>query len=335
VGFFPSWGVRIESRYCLKEEASMKKSRFLPGFVIVLAFCLLGGSAPGQQSGEGVPTQMVVTVEPHKGKQMPQITRQDVMVYEGKDRDAVTEWTPAEGDKAALQVFLLLDDASGINLGSQLGDLKKFVESQAPTTMVGIAYMQNGIAVVEQNLTSDHAAAEKALRLPQGIIGANASPYFSLQDLIKRWPQTNARRSVLMVTDGIDRYYGIGDMLDPYLDAAIDDALKAHVTVSAIYNPDVGHFGHSYWEAYWGQLYLAHVADETGGEGYYIGFNGPAVAFAPYLQDLTERFSHQYLLTFMAKPQKKAGWQRIRLTTEVKNADLVGPKRVWVAGEPK
>jgi hypothetical protein len=313
----------------------MKKSHFLTGVVMGLAVYLSGGSALAQQSAEGVPTQVVITVEPHKGKQMPEITRQDVMVYEGKDRDTVTEWIPAQGDHAALQVFLLLDDASGMNLGTQLGDLKKFIDSQEPTTQVGVAYMQNGVAVVEQNLTTDHAAAEKALRLPEGMIGANASPYFSLQDLIKRWPQTNARRSVLMVTDGIDRYYGIGDMLDPYLDAAIDDALKAHVTVSAIYNPDVGHFGHSYWQAYWGQLYLAHVADETGGEGYYIGFNGPAVAFAPYLEDLTNRFSHQYLLTFTAKPQKKAGWARIRLTTEVKNADLVGPRKVWVAAEPK
>lgn len=313
----------------------MKKSHFLTGLAMGLAVYLFGGSAWAQQSGEGIPTQVVVTVEPHKGKEAPEITRQDVMVYEGKDRDSVTEWVPAQGDHAALEVVLLLDDASGLNLGTQLGDLKKFIESQAPTTQVGVAYMQNGIAVVQQNLTTDHAAAEKALRLPEGVIGANASPYFSLQDLIKRWPQTNARRSVLMVTDGIDRYYGTGDMLDPYLDAAIDDALKAHVTVSAIYNPDVGHFGHSYWAAYWGQLYLAHVAEETGGEGYYIGFNGPAVAFAPYLEDLTNRFSHQYLLTFMAKPQKKAGWQNIRLTTEVKNADLVGPKRVWISAEPK
>jgi hypothetical protein len=33
----------------------------------------------------------------------------------------------------------------------------------------------------------------------------------------------------------------------------------------------------------------------------------------------------------MAKPSKKANWQRIRLMTEVPNADLVRPGKVWVA----
>ena len=38
--------------------------------------------------------------------------------------------------------------------------------------------------------------------------------------------------------------------------------------------------------------------------------------------------THQYLLTFLARPSKKANWQRIRLMTEVPNADLVGPGKL-------
>ena len=34
------------------------------------------------------------------------------------------------------------------------------------------------------------------------------SPYLSLFSLLKGWPQQNARREVLMVTDGIDRLSG-------------------------------------------------------------------------------------------------------------------------------
>ena len=45
---------------------------------------------------------------------------------------------------------------------------------------------QNGIARMEQNLTRDHALTAKALRLPVGISGINASPYFFLSDLIKQ-----------------------------------------------------------------------------------------------------------------------------------------------------
>ena len=55
---------------------------------------------------------MVVTVEPHHGSDVPAVNREDVMVYEGKDRDTVTEWIPAQGDHAALELFILLDDGS-------------------------------------------------------------------------------------------------------------------------------------------------------------------------------------------------------------------------------
>jgi hypothetical protein len=195
--------------------------------------------------------------------------------------------------------------------------------------------MQNGTAKVEQNLTSDHAQAAKALRLPMGAGGANGSPYFSLSDLIKRWPESTARREVLMISDGIDRYYGTGDLSDPYLDEAIGSAQRAGILVSAIYSPGVGHFGHSYWQTYWGQLYLAQVADRSGGESYYIGFSGPPVSVAPYLEDLTRRLSHQYLLTFLAKPPKKAGLQPVKLKTEVSNVDLVSADRVYVSPVPE
>lgn len=303
---------------------------------LVVMFC--ASVAWGQQTpaaaqpatAAGVPVHLVVTVEARKGTTVPDIHREDVMVYEGKARDTVTDWVPAQGDQAALELYFLIDDSSTASLGTQLEDMRKFINDQPATTKVGVAYMQNGIAVMLQSLTDDHAAAAKALRLPMGIGGANASPYFSLQDLIKRWPKTTARRAVMMVTDGIDRYYGSGDLLDPYLDAAIDDALKAGVMVSAIYSPDAGHYGHSYWLTYWGQIYLAHLADETGGEAYYIGFNGPPVNFTPYLEEMDRRLGHQYLLTFLAKPEKKAGWQRVRLMTEVENTDLVSARRVWV-----
>ncbi len=312
----------------------MNQLGFMVNAVMGLAVSVYGVprlSAQQAPAANGVPAHMVVTVEPHHGSDVPTVNREDVMVYEGKDRDPVTEWTPAQGEHAALELFLLLDDGSNSSLGTQLQDLRKFIDGQPASTKIGIAYMQNGIARVEQNPTSDHAQAAKALRLPMGASGANGSPYFSLSDLIKRWPESIARREVLMVSDGIDRYYGTGDMLDPYVDAAIADAQRSGIVVSAIYSPGVGHFGHSYWQTYWGQLYLAQVADRTGGESYYIGFNGPPVSFVPYLEDLARRLSHQYLLTFRAKPPKKAGLQPVKLKTEVSNVDLVSADKVYVS----
>jgi len=252
------------------------------------------------------------------------------MVYEGKTRDSVTGWTATKGDNAGLELFILLDDSANATLASQFDDIRQFINSQPPTTKVGVAYMQNGTAKVAQELTADHAQAGKSLRLPMGIGGVNGSPYFSLVDLIKRWPAGSPRREVLMISDGIDLNYESNDLQNPYVSDAIEQAQRAGVIVYAIYNPGAGHAAHSYWRSYWGQLYLSRVADETGGESYYIGFSGPAVTFVPYLDQIEHRLNNQYLLTFLAKPEKKSGMQRVKLTTELPNTELVGAERVYV-----
>ena len=297
---------------------------------LVFAVAVWVAIAGGQETPSGNSARLLVTVEPRKGNDVPVINRDDVMVFEGKDRDQVTEWTPAQGDNAALELYILIDDSSSTSLGSQLQEIQQFVNSQPASAKVGIAYMQNGIARIAQELTADHARAAKALRLPMAESGVNASPYFSLSDLVKHWPASHARHEVLMVSDGIDRYYGIGDLQDPYLDAAIDDADRAGVVVSAIYSPGVGHFSHSYWQSYWGQMYLSELGEKTGGEAYYIGFRGAPVSFGPYLQDLANRLQHQYWLGFVPKAGQKASWHNVRLRTEAPNVDLVSAGRVYV-----
>ena len=309
----------------------MSKNRLL-----VLAssafMAFLGPNATAQQSQQaGISVHVVVTAEPRKGNEVPMINREDILVMEGRERDAVTEWVPAQNEHAALEMVILVDDGANTTLGAQLEDIRKFMTAQPDTTKIGVAYMQNGTAQIVQDPTSDHVLAAKALRLPLGARGINGSPYFSLSDLVKRWPPTTARRSVLMASDGIDRYYGAGDLQDPYVEAAIDDSLRAGITVSAIYTPGEGHYEHSYWQAYWGQLYLSQLADETGGEAYGVQFTGAPVSISPFLDDVSKRLMRQYVLTFLAKPPKKAGWQRIRLMTEVPHVDLVAPQRVWVA----
>jgi len=304
---------------------------------LTMCFTLTTSALYAQQppSENGKLVRMVVTAEPRHGTEVPVVTAGDVMVYEGKERDQVAEWIPAQGDHAAVEFFVLIDDSSGSILATQFEDIKKFIADQPPTTKVGIAYMQNGMALVEQNLTNDHEQAIKAIRLPLGYYGASASPYFSLSDLVKRWPHDTARHEVLMITNGFDPYYGIGDLLDPYLDAAIEDSQRAGVLVSAIYAPSVGHIGHSYWLNYWGQMYLAKLTEETGGEGYYIGFTGPSPDFSPYLKDIANRLNHQYILGFVPEPQKKAGMRSVRLKTELHNVDLIGASRVYVPASPQ
>jgi hypothetical protein len=279
------------------------------------------------------PIQMTVTAESPHGYNPPAITRDDVMVYEGRTRDKVTDWLPLQGDHAGLELFVLIDDSANTSLGLQLDDIRQFINSQPASTRVGVAYMQNGVAQIVQNLTSDHRQAAKALRLPLGVPGVDASPYFSLEDLIKRWPQSNSRREVIMVSDGIDRFWGSGPD-DPYVTSVIEKAQRAGVLVYALYTPGVGHYGRSFWRTWWGQIYLSRVADESGGESYYVGFYGPAVSFAPYLDEITHRLDHQYLLTFEPQTRSKAGMQRVKVTTEEPNVELVSADSVYVSAQP-
>jgi hypothetical protein len=315
----------------------MKRHFLLFAIPVVIAALLATAQwtmAQESSAPAGPSVNLVATVEARHGSNIPAITRDDVMVYQGRDRDKVTGWLPLQGDHAGLELFILLDDSSNASLGSQLEDIRQFILAQPASTKIGIAYMQNGIAQVLQNLTSDHALPAKALRLPLGSPGANASPYFSLGDLIKRWPENPERREVIMITDGIDRYWGSGPD-NAYVDTVIEQAQRAGVLVYTIYTPGEGHYGHSYWRTYWGQNYLSQLADETGGEGYYLIGSAPPVSFTPYLSDVTRKLGNQYLLTFIAKPQKKAGMERIKLQTEIPNAELVSADKVYVPATPQ
>jgi hypothetical protein len=312
----------------------MNTSRFLLNLTAGLALGVFGtGSLLAQivPATNGVSAHMVVTEEVRQGSDLPIISPEEVIVHEGHGLEKITGWVPAQGNHADLELFILLDDGSTTSLGTQLGDIRQFITGQPTSTKIGVAYMRNGIGRIEQKPTSDHALAAKAIRLPLGMSGANGSPYFSLSDLVKHWPKSNSRREVLMVSDGVDRYYDGNDFLDPYLAAAIEDAQRAGVVVSVIYYPGVGNSGQSYWRTYMGQMYLAQVAKETGGASYYIGFNGPAVTFAPYLDDLANRLNHQYLLSFLAAPNNKAGLEPVKLAIEVPNADLVSADKVYVS----
>lgn len=317
-------------------NARLNAPRML-GFLLLLSLVAVGEAAGQLAPSTQVAARMVVTAVASKGSDVPVISREDVMVREGKDRDKVLDWVAAAGDHAGLEFFLMIDDSAGENVGSQLEDLRKFILAQPATTKVGVAYMQNGTAQILQAPTADHQQAAKTLRLPTGVPGVNASPYFSLSDLIKRWPSSPNRREVLMITSGVDGYWSNGPD-DPYVDSAIGDAQRAGVIVFSIYNPGAGHFGQSFYRGWYGQMFLSQVSERTGGESYYSNFSGPAVSFSPYLNQLAERLLHQYWLAFAPKPRKKAGLQPVKVMTEVPNAELVAADRVWVpatAGAPE
>jgi hypothetical protein len=283
--------------------------------------------------------------------EVPALTAENVQVKQGKNALKVDQVIPAKDDNGALQLFILIDETCDAGIGNNLNDLRDFINAQPATTMVGIAYMSNATVQVTQNLTVDHAAASKAIRLPRGNLSTMDSPYLSLISLVKSWPQSKVRREVLMVTDGIDRLRGersasgfssaggsermpgpaAATMPTISIDAdtASTASQRSGVIVHSVYSPGVGRRGRNAWEAQLGQSGVAKIADETGGEYFALGTQNP-VSFKPYLDRLQRIFNNQYFLVFQAAPKKKDGLQRVSVSTTAPNVDIGAADNVWV-----
>jgi hypothetical protein len=281
-----------------------------------------------------VPVQMTVTLSGFTGNIPPTLRREQVTVKQNRDAVPILDWVPARGAHAGLDLFILIDDACEPRLGSQLSDLKSFITAQPPTTSVGIGYMRNTTVQIAENFTPDHQQAAQALRLPLANPGAFGSPYLSVIDLMKRWPEHPNRRVVIMVTDGIDRARssrprGRWSTMVPDIDSATNVAQRTGTLIYTIYFPGVGHWHRNFWEANNGQMGIARLSDETGAESFFLGVQAP-VAFKPYLDQIEKDLGNQYLLTFNAQPARREGLQSVSVDTDVTGADLVSADSVWV-----
>ena len=311
-----------------------RKTQLYLGALAMAAMLVPVSPAGAEDNAANVPVRMTVTASVDGDKRMPEIKREDVLIKRGKERLQVTDWVPAQGNRAGLELFLLIDDASDPRIGGQFDELRAFINAQPQTTSIGVGYMRNTTVQIVQEFTTDHAAAAGALRLPFGSPGALGSPYYSVIDLMNRWPASQNRREVVMVTDGIDHAYrrvGVrrGFSVNPTVDTASAVAQRTGTMIHTIYYPGVGRFHRNYWEAMNGQLDMARLSDKTGGESFYLGLQSP-VSFSPYLSNLQKTLDNQYLVSFSAKPGKRAGLQYVALSTEVAGVELSTHDAVWV-----
>jgi hypothetical protein len=301
------------------------------GMIAVALVAVNPGISASVPNATGVPTQIVITVRPVPGGSRPEgLEAGDLTVLRGNTPEPVVRLQRLAGELADMQLFVFLDDSTrSSSLGIQLPELKTFLESLPASTQVAIGYMHNGTFALAQAFTADHHKAVSALRLPVAIPGGNGSPYFALSDLVEHWPskQSTDRRSVLMLTDGVDRYYSTASMDDPYVDAAIRAALKEGVMVYSIYLRGAGLYGHSGWATNFAQSRLIEVSQETGGYAYFQGFTDP-VTISPFLKDFQDRLENQYQVTIEALNEK--GVQPVKLQTEVPGLKIQGPTHIYV-----
>jgi len=319
---------------------------------------------------------MVITDQTYNdSSEVPVLKGEDLKVRVGDENAKVAELTPAQGEHAALQLFVLIDDAcEPHDVGNNLSDLREFINAQPASTMVGVAYLSNATIQVAQNLTNDHSLAANALRLPRGSATAKDSPYLSLISLVRAWPEQNARRQVLIVTDGIDRLRGDTSRFGPGpneppaglsfppasaatppprralppstppprpagvttvptipMDANTASTVSQQngIIVHSIYAVGVGRLARNPWEAQLGQSGMAMITDETGGEYFGLGTQ-KAVSYKPFLERLQKIFANQYFLVLHVPQGRDGRLQRVRISSEVPNADIAAADNVWV-----
>src|SRR5208282_6437744 len=96
----------------------------------------IGSYAAEPAASTAVPVTMTVTATVAGSKRMPEINRNDIIVKQGKNRLNVTEWIPAQGDRAGLELFILVDDTAESRLSLQYDDLRGFIKDQPPSTLI-------------------------------------------------------------------------------------------------------------------------------------------------------------------------------------------------------
>jgi len=281
----------------------------------LFALALPGLTAFSQQEGS-TPTQTLVSFD-SKAPVSP--TAKDVTIK--VDNRPSNLLNLAHVPPNGAQVALLIDDGLRTSIGGELNNLRSFITSLPQGTEVFVGFMQNGRVVSANDMpgfTADRAAAAQSLRLPMGLRGASASPYFCLSDFVKNWPSnaenqsgpqshqfTHKARIVLMITNGVDPYNGstsITNQDSPYVAAAVTDAQRAGVPVYSIYYNDAGFRGGR--GSFSGQSYLQQVAQGTGGQTYYQGTGSP-VSLIPFLKQFQNALAETYVATFPVDGNKK------------------------------
>jgi len=305
----------------------MKSTKHAAIVSALLAIAFLAPSPANAQAAKASGNvTFTVTATGKKDAPVPNLAKDDVQLFQGKERKQIGDWK--KGD--ALFLAILIDDSIDTTAGGQWQYLKEFIMSQPANTAILVGYIQNNSVRVAQDFTPDHALAANALRLPLGMGALGSSPYLGTIDLLKRWPNTGVRRSIILISSGIDYFRGGGwGMFYPDLDPLISRAQRQNTNVWSIYYPSASHRGRSYWLLNNAQNNIDKLSEDTGAESYFLG-GGMPVSIKPYLDEISTHLNNQYLLTFAGDGGKKGKYQPMKVKSEVQDVEFMTPAAVFL-----
>ena len=301
----------------------------------VFALILLGAlplHAQTQTKPPKVPVTTIVTILGPNFTAPPALGRSDIIVHTGSQREDVVDWTPAQGEKAGLELAILIDD--GADFAPHLDEVRRFIQAQPKTTSVGLFYASNGMTLAVAPFSADHDAVAKRLRITLGPSGTSTSIFLSLIDVLRKLQSLPGRREVLIIGDGHDRLRG--DLPEsPDLIRSIESAQRTGIVVHTLY-ARVGRLGRASFRQTLAQSNLTREGSESGGQAFSQGIDTP-VSFTPFLDQLDMVLHNQYFLTFTtARSAKQKGELRsFKVTTEQRNISITAPGEVFVPGPAK
>jgi hypothetical protein len=286
----------------------------------------LTGFANAQTSSSGSGTVTFTVTAVGKKQEAPPIAKDDVQLSQGKERKQIADWKKGE----ELYLAILIDSAIDQNSGGQWDYLKEFISAQPANTFIALGYLQNNTTLVAQDFTQNKELVNKALRIPIGTAALGSSPYLSIIDMLKRWPNTGPRRSIVVITSGIDYFRGPGSgPIYPDVDPLIQRAERQNTNIWSIYYPSSGHRGRAFFLVNTAQINIDKVSEETGAESYFLGYGTP-VSIKPYLDEISTHLNNQYLLTFAGSGGSKGKFQSIKVKTELPDVEFMAPSAVFL-----
>ena len=297
----------------------------------MLVLLLLAISIPlfaDSAASHALTAQMIVTVSYLDDRDTPVPTAADVIVTQQSQSLSVTRLEALRDDTTPLELMLVIDNCSDFDPGSAGDELRQFLRSQPPNTSIGSAYIQGGHLANLREPSRDRETLIKSLIPPVGC--QPASPFLALRELITRWRPGALRRVVIMISDGVDPDIKPGYRSDS-AETALQAAQRAGVILYALYHPGRQYQTNTSGAVHSGQVLLAHVACETGGQAYFSGF-GPLPSLAPFIYDIDAHLRNQYALEFVIRANDSHSLQPVTVRSRNQRFNLAAP---WAVPDPK
>src|SRR5208282_4344130 len=147
-------------RSCMRHTTTLVRLGVFLGALLLIP--TTSTKAQTKSAGSGAVTFTVTAVG--KKEDAPPIAKDDVQLFQGKERKQIGDWKKDE----QLYLAILIDNSIDSGVGSQCEYLKDFIMGQPASTSIAVAYLQNNTALLARDFTQNHDLAAKALRLPIG-----------------------------------------------------------------------------------------------------------------------------------------------------------------------